>query len=116
MKKIIPLLLILCYSNVNAQTNAKDSLKQLLQKEIDDTTRVMALTELSFVYLESNPDTSMLLALDALSLARKIDFKKGEGESLNRVGSVYNVLGNYPKAMDLFLQAQKLNEKNNNLI
>ena len=111
MKKILPLLLIICYSYGNAQTNVKDSLKNELQKEMDDTSRVLLLADLSFEYLESKPDSTMTLALDALSLSRQIGFVKGEAVSFNRVGSAYVVLGNYPKALEVFFQAKKLNEK-----
>lgn len=116
MKRIILLLFIslnIVYSH--AQTNARDSIKQLLKNDKEDTSRVLHLADLSFLYLESKPDTTMMLALEALSLARKIGFAKGEAESLNRVGNVYRVFGNYPKAMEVFLQALKINEKINNL-
>ena len=115
MKRILPFFFTcLSISNSYAQTNARDSLKQLLQKEKTDTGRVLLLADLSFEYLESKPDTTMILALEALSLARRIGFLKGEAISLNRVGNAYHVLGNYPKAMEKNLQALKINEKINN--
>lgn len=116
MKKILlPLLLIFCATSSNSQTNVKDSLNQLLQKEKEDTSRVLLLSDISFEYLDSNPDTAMALALEALSLARQIGFAKGESVGINRVGTAYDVLANYPKAMDFFLQALKVNEKIKNL-
>lgn len=76
----------------------------------------MRLADLGFEYLESKPDTTMVLALEALSLARKIGYTKGEAASLNRVGNAYRAFGNnYPKAMEIYLQALKLNEKINNI-
>jgi tetratricopeptide (TPR) repeat protein len=104
----------LCISNSYAQTNARDSLKQLLQKEKTDTGRVLFLTKLSFEYFESKPDTAISLALEALSLSQKTGFEKGKAESLNRLAVAYDVLGNYPKAMDLLLQALQINERINN--
>ena len=117
MKKII-LLLLLCIrlNEVHAQQNEKDSLKHLLQIEKADTGRVLILAELSFLYSESKPDTTMLMALEALTLARKIGFIKGEAESLNRIGNAYHTWGNYTKAMEIWLQSLKLNEKVNNLL
>jgi len=101
---------------MHAQNMAKDSLKLLLENEKTDTGRVLRLAELSFEYLESKPDTTMVLALEALSLARQIGFVKGEAVSLNRVGNAYRAFGNnYPKAMEIYLQALKLNEKINNI-
>lgn len=116
MKKIILLLLLsLCIGSSNAQINVRDSLKQLLQKEKTDTGRVLRLADLSFEYQESKPDTAMALALEAYSLAIRIGFAKGEAESLNRIGNTYYNFGNYLKAMEVFLQALKINEKIKNL-
>ena len=116
MKKT--LLLLFVSMNIiesHAQTNLKDSLKILLQKEKQDTSRVMLLADLSLAYRESKPDTAMLLALEALSISQRIGFVKGEAASLQQIGAAYGVIGNSPKAMELYLKALKLNEKINNL-
>jgi tetratricopeptide (TPR) repeat protein len=118
MKKIILLLLVtlgVSYTHAQSIERERDSLKLSLQNEKTDTGRVLTLANLSFTYLESKPDTTMVLALEALSLASKIGFVKGEAISLNRVGNAYRAFGNnYPKAMEIYLQALKLNEKINN--
>ena len=116
MKKIILLLLIALYFNSShAQTGNPDSIIQLLQKDKEDTSRVLHLADLSYEYLESKPDTTMILALEALSLANRIGFLKGKAASLIRIGNTYNVSGNYAKAMEIQLQALQINEKINNL-
>lgn len=116
MRKIVVfLLLILCITGNYAQINERDSLKTVLQTTKADTARVMALVNLSYLYYESNPDTGMTLALQAVELSRRIHFLKGESYSLNAVGNVYSILGNYPKSMDNFLQALQINEKINNV-
>ena len=116
MKRIILLLLISLSTDYSyAQTNARDSLKQLLQKEKTDTGRVLLLAKLSFEYFESKPDTAMGLALEAFSIANRIGFEKGKAISLNRIGNVYQVLGNYPKSMEVLLKALQINEKINNI-
>lgn len=107
-----------CVANLDAQTNntsknTKDSLKILLHKEKQDTGRVMLLTELAYAYYTNKPDTTIILALEALSLSKRIGFVKGEAASLNRIGSAYAVLGNRHKAMEVFLKALKLSEKIN---
>jgi tetratricopeptide (TPR) repeat protein len=117
MKKILLLLfLALCINKSYAQNRLKDSLKLLLQKEKQDTSRVMLLNELNFYYGGNKPDTTMLLALEALSLSQRIGFVKGETASLNRIGLTYWTVGNNPKAMEAFLKALKLDEKINNLV
>ena len=111
MKSIILFLAAsFCLTNLGAQTyntsrNTKDSLKILLQKEKQDTARVMLLTELAYAFNTNNPDTTIVLALEALSLSQRIGFVKGEAASLIRVGSYYNSLGNRAKAMEVFLKA-----------
>src|SRR5687767_14534129 len=115
MRKIY-LMLIVCMgvSAVKAQGNDRDSISRLLQQSPHDTTRVLLLADLSFEYLDSKPDTTLSLALEALALSRKIRFVKGEAVSLNRISNAYRQFGNYPKSMEYLLQALKINEKINN--
>jgi two-component system NtrC family sensor kinase len=116
MRKIVVfLLLIFCTTGSYSQIKERDSLQTVLQTAKADTTRVMALANLSYLYFESNPDTGMTLALQAVELSRRIHFLKGEAYSLNAIGNVYNILGNYAKSMDNYLQALQINEKINNV-
>ncbi len=115
MKKIFLLLFVsFSISYINAQTGNRDSIIQLLQNDTEDTSRVLHLADLSYEYLESKPDTTMALALEALTLATQIGFLKGKAASLNRIGNVYSGSGNYAKAMEVYLQALQINEKINN--
>jgi signal transduction histidine kinase len=108
MKKAILLILIIfCVNNLYAQTHVADSLKQLLKTETKDTSRVSLLERLGFTYVFSKPDTAMLLAQQALSLAKKTSFTKGEAISLTLVAAVFTNTGNYPKALETYLQAMK---------
>jgi len=111
---ILPLLLALWLTEVDARTDRKDSLRNVLQQEKQDTTRVLLLSDLCFEYIGSKPDTIMAMALEGLSISRRIGFLKGEAISLNRIGNAYGALGNFPKEMDAYLQALKINEKINN--
>jgi tetratricopeptide (TPR) repeat protein len=116
MKKIIFLLLIILSINYsNAQTGNRDSIIQLLQNDKEDTNRVIDLANLSYEYLESKPDTTLILALEALALANRIGFEKGKAISLNRIGNAYGSVGNYAKEMEVYLQALQINEKINNI-
>lgn len=116
LKKILVLLLAFCVSaDSYAQTNLKDSLRTLLKKEKQDTNRVILLAEISFAYYTNHPDTAMQFALDALSLAKRTGFIKGEALSLNRIGNAYMMLGNRPEAMRSHLKALKLYEKINDV-
>lgn len=115
MKKIILLLLSLSLQYTHAQTNVKDSLKQLLQKEKTDTGRTRLLLSLSDFFTSSSADTSLLLAFEALALAKRIGYLRGEAVSLNMIGNSFDILGNYPRAMESYLQSLKINEKINNI-
>src|SRR5665213_286118 len=103
--KLFLLLLIPVFSN--AQTNPANSLKQLLKTETSDTSRANLLLKLAFTYYSSKPDTTLLLAQQALSLSKKTGFTKGEAGSLNTIGNVLMTTGNYPKALEILLQALK---------
>jgi len=116
MKKII-LFLFLCFSltGLKAQISNIDSLEAVLRNEKQDTTRTLLLCDLSYAYSISKPEKSSPLAFEALELSRRIGFLKGEAKSLNMVARKYRAMGNTPRAMELFLQALKINEKNNYL-
>jgi tetratricopeptide (TPR) repeat protein len=105
---LLPLvILLLKIPTTSAQTNLADSLKNVLESEVQDTSRVLLLAKLSRTYLYSKPDTAMLLCRQGLSLSRKLNYITGEIVSLNMMGSIFNVTGNYPKALELLLEALK---------
>lgn len=108
MTKLLKLSLLLTIPLfAGAQTRTIDSLKQALQTEKRDTSRVLLLDALSFAYMYSRPDTALLLAQQELLLARKTGFARGEAGSLNRIATVFVGTGNYPKALQLYLEALK---------
>jgi len=90
---------------VNGQTSTIDSLKQLLQAEKTDTGRVTLLNNLSSIYSRFRPDTALLLAQEALSLANETGFIKGHVISLVEIGSAFQRTGNYPKALMFFFES-----------
>ncbi|MEI9944706.1 MAG: tetratricopeptide repeat protein [Chitinophagaceae bacterium] len=110
-KKIIPTLLLgCCIVAGNAQETIDNNLKRSLESEKMDTAEVSLLEELSYTYLTSKPDTALLLAEKALLISKEIKYKKGEAVSLNRIGTVLNSTGNYPHALENFLQSLQINE------
>ncbi|HYK47771.1 MAG TPA: tetratricopeptide repeat protein [Parafilimonas sp.] len=112
MKKIftIGVFLFLC-NHAKAQSAGTDSLKILLATTTEDTSRVLLLEDLSFSYQYSYPDTALHYAMQGLQLARRIGYPKGEGYCLNALGNVYLDIGNYPRALELYLDALKIREK-----
>jgi tetratricopeptide (TPR) repeat protein len=83
-----------------------------LTLEKQDTSKVLLLMQLSKIYLENKPDTSLLLAQQGLKLSKRNDFAKGEALSLKAMGTVFGVTGNYPKGLEMLLQSLKISENN----
>ena len=116
MRKVFIAILLLAFStNSHPQNPSKliDSLKQLIAAEKQDTSRAQLLLQLSKNYLESKPDTALLMAQQGLHLSKKSKFAKGEALSLKAMGAVYGVTGNYPKGLETLLQALQINESIN---
>lgn len=90
------------------QTYNLDSLKRILSTDLQDTNRVWALDNLGRNIPDS--DTTIILAEQAITLARKVGFKKGEAEAYNNIGYWFTQKGNYPKAIENYLHAIKLSE------
>ncbi|MFH0865061.1 MAG: tetratricopeptide repeat protein [Bacteroidota bacterium] len=116
MKKLVILMFFVSHSLgfTFAQTAEIDSLKkQLLINYKEDTSRVITLVALSNAYCYFKPDTFMLLSLQAYSLAKQINFIRGEIASLTNIGVAYSMFGNYPKALEAALRNLEMCEKTN---
>ena len=113
MRKLIILLaLVNCsYCCIFAQHKTADSLNRLLAKEKEDTNRVPLMNRIAAAYINSKPDTALMIYEHALELSRKIKFKKGEANSLRGIGSVFYIMGNYPDALENALQSLKIAEE-----
>lgn len=92
-----------------AQNAAKiDSLKKVLAGKIPDSTRVIALKDLSGKYDLSNPDTSLLLCEQGLTIANKMKWPKGIAMSYNGIANAYFRKGDYKMAMDFQNSAYRI--------
>jgi len=112
---IIFLILILCFRG-SGQNPVLDSLRNLLKTEKDDTNKVNTLNTLAYSLFSTVPDSTVLLALKASTLAKNIGWVKGEAKAYNNCGTGYFVLGNYPKALEYYLRALKIEEASGNRI
>jgi len=96
-----------------AQNKQTDSLVQQLSVVKSDSSRVWLLAELCSDFRYSNTDSSIFYGQMALSLARKINFLRGEANTLNRLSVTFLSMGNLPKTMELQYSALKISEDNN---
>ena len=95
MKKNL-LLLLLTFSLLSswAQKERRDSLREVLQVQKGDTYRVRSLLALGNTYDVSEPDSSVQLAIEALSLSKKLGFLHGVGRSYMSMALSYRSIGN----------------------
>ena len=108
------LLFLLSIIDIHAQKGSRpDSLKTALLQSSEDTNRVNLYVELSRYYNYKYPDTVLFYASKGLELAEKLNFKRGEINSMIYMGEAFNTKGHYPKALQIKLQALQEAEKLN---
>jgi len=96
-----------------SQNKLTDSLKHLIILAKEDTTRVLAIAELGFLFRNSNSDSSIYYGEKALALARQIKFQRGEALALSNIGLSMRFKGDLPGALNLEIQAVQIAKENN---
>lgn len=117
MKKNVFCLLLLTVCSQSfliGQGQTTDSLLMKLKTAPRDTGRIELLLEAVKGYYFSKPDTSLLLSLEAASLAEELNFQKGHVKALNNAGESYRFLGDYPHSLEMQLKALQLNREMKN--
>ncbi len=111
MKQLILFLLLLLPVLVEsqAQQNKLDSLHLLLQNTANDTIRMDVNRQLGFYYYSINTDSSSFYLAKCLSLTQELNLKLYEAGILSGQGYAL-CWSNYPKALELLLQAVKIAE------
>lgn len=92
-RKIIIIIFILNYFqhfNFSAQNHSIDSIKVILKTSKADTNKVNTLNELAQRFKYYNPDTSFIIANQALLLSQKLNYKKGEAWAEFHVATTYD--------------------------
>lgn len=111
IEKYIVLYCLLFLSAFGWSQNRKaDNLLLVLQKTRNDIDRAQVLNDIADQYKTSNPKLMMDYAQKALDLSRKIDYGLAEGNALLNLGNANIILGDYPKALQYFTDAQHLFE------
>jgi serine phosphatase RsbU (regulator of sigma subunit) len=95
---------------------AADSLKILLSKSIDDTTRIRATNDLAYEYSADKPEDCINLATKALEMSEKRGYTFGKINAYNNIGLASYYSSDYEKALNYFnkalTEATKVNNKN----
>ncbi|MEO6405366.1 MAG: hypothetical protein ABIY51_14460 [Ferruginibacter sp.] len=113
IKFILFICLFVSQLNIKAQKHKADSLFALLAVEKKDSNRVTLLWNLAIVKNAYNPDTALVLAREALFLSRKIRYTSAESKALGIIANSFLKIGNYPKALEFYLDKLKIEEQRN---
>jgi len=89
-----------------------DSLKQQLAMVTQDTSRVLILGELAEAFRNTMSDSAMRYGQQSLSLARQIQFPKGEVKALLSMSVILREMGNFPRSLEAGLKALQISEVN----
>lgn len=110
----IIMVLAMLYNVAFSQHAKEDSFRNLLATAKQDTNKVIWHWRLADVMNKRLPDSALYIAQEALSLANQLQYTEGESRSLGVLANTLIKLGNYPKALDYYLQKLQLEEKRNN--
>src|SRR5580698_6083939 len=86
-----------------------DSLLDALKNNLTDTDRVKTLISLADANI--NRDSIFSFFREAIALAQKSKFVKGESSARNFLGNYYWNINNYTAALNEYMQALKINEQ-----
>jgi signal transduction histidine kinase len=92
---------------VPTQSRTVDSLRGLLARPQPDPRRVILLCQLSDQLWTQRTDSAAVYAIKALTLARRIGYRHGEGEALNRLGAALRE-SNLARSLELFQQSLRI--------
>jgi len=106
---IFIILFLLGIIRINAQqVNFTDSLRAIINQQKNDTAEVNALAYLG--RQQTLSDSGLTNAQQGLSLAKKLNYKKGEADCLWVLGACYGDHGNFGQAIQYFLDALNIYE------
>ncbi len=97
-----------------SKTPVLDSLRVVLQEAKTDQQLIAVCNELCMAFMYEHPDSAMAYAERGLVIAREINDEQGISLSLNRIGSVYLLKGDYGNGLTHLLNSLRLAEKVNN--
>ncbi len=106
--KILMIFFLLTVQFVDAQQNEIDSFRNIISKQRKDTTEVNAIITIAWFYLFMNPDSAIIMAKEAVDLARRLNYSVGEGVALNALGEASHTTGDFPQALEALFHALRI--------
>jgi len=103
--------LLLWAGTLFCQTSRFDSLQNNLRSAHEDSTRVNLLNAMAELKRNSDPDTCIYFAEEALTLSAKINYKPGEAAANLWIGTALTNLGEYEEALKKLALAKNLTEE-----
>ncbi|MFN3997536.1 ATP-binding protein [Algoriphagus sp.] len=100
-------------SNLSGQSKYTDSLSIELAKAKDDTSKVLILAELGYYHRYQNFDIAFAYSQEALQLAQKIKFLRGESLAYQIMGLISRYKGDYSTALKNMYKSLHIAEENN---
>jgi len=113
ISRILTLFFII-YALNSLGNDKRDSLENLLDKKIADSTRINIYAELLYNLSTSDPSQAIFYGNKGIQLARKNKDVISEIQLLNNLGISYYGLGDYEKTLDYFLQVLEIEKELNN--
>lgn len=88
-----------------------DSIEAMLPGLPEDTNKVNLLNDLSYAYSSVDAEKGLQYGKQSIALAISLGWKKGEAWAMNSIANNYLLKSDYPKALDQYFKALKLNEE-----
>ena len=88
-----------------------DSLLIKLKLAKHDTLKIEILNQLVWELKEINPVKAVIYGKEAISIAQKLNRSRSVAQSMNNLGTVLYIGGNYPEALQYYLDALEIREQ-----
>lgn len=107
---ICPALIFFLFHNIcSSQTKEIDSLYNLMEAA-NDTTKVNLKRRLGGLLRSKDKEKAVEMVTSGIELAKKINYPKGEIESLFSLGIIHGMTGSYPESLEVFKQCLALSK------
>ncbi|PQJ08994.1 hypothetical protein CJD36_021555 [Flavipsychrobacter stenotrophus] len=101
---------IVAYGEKKHSDLTVDSLKSLVVVHSTDTNGVKLLKKISEVYNQTCTDSALAYGSRSLALAKHIHWDKGVANAYMGIGVTYELRSDYPRSLENYMQALKINE------